>query len=150
MLLTFLYEQLFRAIQLLFDDPKACAELQGLTEAWRESRTGAKESLDFRPQAGIQSQNKSQLESRHQVWIHGNLLHAVARLSLFHAEIDEGSPQATGLSVSQVKQLLAHLGDQLIGHEESGGTVGVELGFVQSDLDELHEVGTQELILRIV
>lgn len=143
--LALLYEQLLGAVQLLLDDPEARAQLQR-----RESWPRGEESLDLGPQAGVQPKHQGELKGGHHGRVHGDVPHVVAGLAVLHTEIKEGPAQPTRLAAGQAQQLRPHLRQQLGRHEEPGAALGSQRGSAQRGLDQVHQVGTQQLIFRVM
>lgn len=140
-----LYEQLLRAVQLLLDDPEARAQLQR-----RESRPRGEESLDLGPEARVQPEHQGELEGGYHGWVHGDVPHVVAGLAVLHAEVEEGPAQPAGLAAGQAQQLRPHLRQELGRHEEPGAALGTQRGSAQRGLDQVHQVGAQQLVLGVV
>lgn len=146
-------EQLLRAVELLFDDPEAGAELDGLSHHRHGGRLGAEKSLDFGPEAArLQPQHQGELKGRDEVGINGQLGHALAGGPLLHAQVDEGPPQATGLAGGQVQQLLPDVLQELVGDEQFGAAQSAVrvFGLFQASCDQVHHLLEDSLLHRVV
>lgn len=138
---AFFDEQSFRTIQFLLDHAEAGAQLQGLPYRRGGGGLWAEEPLDLRPQPlRLEPQHQGELEGGDEVGVHGELLHALARLPALHAEVDEGPPQAAGLAGRQVQELLADVLQQFLGDEQFGTTQGAlrVFGFSQGPGNQVH------------